>query len=357
VGRSRVAASGDAVDPVTHALLGSAAARVALTRPLARAAWLPGAVGALLPDVDALIRSSADPLLYAEFHRHFTHSLAFIPAGGTLAALPWLVSRRTRGRWKAYVGAATAGYATHGVLDASTTYGTLLLWPFTDRRVAWNWISIVDPLFTVILLAGVVVALWRGSARPAAVALLVCLAYLGAGAVQRERALEVQQSVAAARGHAYQRGEVFPGFGNNIVWRSLYQAGDTLYLDRLRVPWRGTPAWSPGTAVALVQMKDLPAEVRADVRLRRDFRRFHWFASGWVARAPREPDVIGDARYSASTERFEPVWGIRFTPESPSEPIQWVDRSRERRLSLRALWAELRGLDPTYRPIRVRPGV
>jgi membrane-bound metal-dependent hydrolase YbcI (DUF457 family) len=62
---------------------------------------------------------------------------------------------------EAYLGAATAGYATHGLLDASTTYGTLFFWPFTDMRVAWNAISIVDPLFTLVLLLGVALAVWR----------------------------------------------------------------------------------------------------------------------------------------------------------------------------------------------------
>jgi len=339
------------VDPLTHVLLGSATARVVLARPLGRSAWLPGVAGALLPDVDALIRSGADPLLYAEFHRHFTHAFAFIPIGGALAALPWLLARRTRPHWKAYLGAATAGYATHGLLDASTTYGTLLFWPFTDMRVAWNAISIVDPLFTLVLLLGVALAVWRKTRTPAAAALLVCAAYLTTGAVQRDRALDAQGRIAAARGHDRARGAVFPGFGNNLVWRSLYRAGDTQYMDRIRVPWFGAPSWSPGPHVRLLREEELPPEVLADARLRRDFARFERFADGWVARAPGEPDVIGDARYSSADERFEPVWGIRFTPGSADVPIEWVDRSRQRRVDLRALWTELRGADPRYRPI------
>jgi inner membrane protein len=338
------------VDPLTHALLGSATARVVLARPLGRSAWLPGVAGALLPDVDALIRSGADPLLYAEFHRHFTHALAFIPIGGALAALPWLLARRTRPHWKAYLGAATAGYATHGLLDASTTYGTLLFWPFTDMRVAWNAISIVDPLFTLVLLLGVAVAVWRKTRAPAAAALLVCAAYLTTGAVQRDRALDAQGRIAAVRGHDRARGAVFPGFGNNLVWRSLYRAGDTQYMDRIRVPWFGASSWSPGPQVRLLREEELPPEVLADARLRRDFARFERFADGWVARAPGEPDVIGDGRYSSRADRFEPVWGIRFTPGS-DVPIEWVDRSRQRRIGLRALWTELRGADPRYRTI------
>ena len=156
---------------------------------------------------------------------------------------------------------------------------------------------------------------------------------------------------ARARGHDHARGAVFPGFGNNLVWRSLYRAGDTQYMDRIRVPWFGTPSWSPGPHVRLLREEELPPEVLADARLRRDFARFERFADGWVARAPGEPDVIGDARYSSAAERFEPVWGIRFTPASADVPIEWVDRSRQRRVDLRALWTELRGADPRYRPI------
>ena len=339
------------MDPVTHALVGSAAARTVMARPLGRSAWLAGAAGALLPDADALIRSSADPLLYAEFHRHFTHALAFIPVGGTIAALPWMLVRRTRPQWKAYLGAAMTGYATHGVLDASTTYGTLLYWPFSDVRVAWNIISIVDPLFTTTVLTGVAVALWRRSAVPAAVALALCFAYLAVGAVQRDRALHAQSQIAAARGGRLVRGAVFPAFATNIVWRSLYQAEDTLYMDRIRVPWFGAAEWSAGYTVNAADEDDLPRAVREAPGFWRDFNRFQWFASGWIARAPGDPDVIGDARYSDSMVAFEPVWGIRFRPGAPERPVEWIDRSRQRRVDPRAVWAELRGADPAYRPV------
>jgi inner membrane protein len=311
---------------------------VVLSRPLAQSAWLPGAVGALLPDVDAFIRSSSDPLLYVEFHRHFTHALAFVPVGGVLAAAPWLIAPRTRPRWKAYVGAATAGYATHGVLDAATTYGTLLYWPFSHDRVAWNAIAIVDPLFTLVLLVGVAVAAWWRRPAPAAAALLLCLAYLFVGVAQRDRALDVQARIAAARGHDVVRGAVFPGVGANIVWRSLYQAGDELYMDRIRVPWFGTPTWRSGTQATARFEADLPPAAL----------RFHWFTGGWMARAPGEPDLIADARYSGSPDRFEPVWGIRLARDRNGPPIEWVDRSPARRVDLRALWTELAGDDPRY---------
>jgi inner membrane protein len=316
---------------------------------------MAGAFGALLPDIDRVMHSQADPLLHIEFHRHFTHALAFIPVGGALATLPWMLARSLRPHWRAVLLAATLGYATHGLLDASTTYGTLLLWPFSDRRVAWNWISIVDPVFTLVLLAGVAIA-WRGrrSRAAAALTLAVCLTYLGVGAWQRHRASGVQRQLAHTRGHDLARAAVFPGFANQIIWRSLYEADGTLYMDRLRVPWAGTPTWSAGSSIAPVAASDLRHPAQASPRIQRDLRRFQWFANGWVARSALDPSVIGDARYSLTPDRFEPVWGIRLTPgEEP--PIEWVDHSRGRSVDLRVWWDEVRGRDPAFERLPSKP--
>jgi inner membrane protein len=344
------------VDPLTHALVGAATARAVMrgrppSRPGARGATLlllAGAFGALLPDIDRVIHSPSDPLLHIEFHRHFTHALAFIPVGGALATLPWMVARSLRPHWRAVLLAATLGYATHGLLDASTTYGTLLLWPFSDRRVAWTWISIVDPVFTLVLLAGVAIA-WRERRGRAAAALtlVLCLTYLGVGAWQRDRASAVQRQVARARGHDPVRAAVFPGFANQIIWRSIYEADGTLYLDRLRVPWAGTPTWSAGSSVARVAASDLRPPAHASPRVQRDLRRFQWFADGWVARSALDPSVIGDARYSLAPDRFEPVWGVRVTPDQ-DPPLEWVDHSRGRRVDLRVWRDEVLGRDPAF---------
>src|SRR5688572_29522369 len=122
------------MDPITQGALGAAAAQLGTSHRLGRRAWLYGAAGGMAADLDVLIRSSSDPLLAIEYHRHFTHSLAFIPVGGLLAALPWVLRKRHRpqARWIAL--ATTLGYATHGLLDAFTTYGTQLLWPFSSHR-------------------------------------------------------------------------------------------------------------------------------------------------------------------------------------------------------------------------------
>jgi inner membrane protein len=344
------------MDPVTHALLGACTAQAALgsanrdytglyTR---RQLWLVGAVGGLLPDLDVLIRSSSDPLLAIEYHRHFTHSLAFIPLGGLLAALPWLLFRTQRLRWRLLWLAGMLGYATHGVLDACTNYGTHLFWPFSDERTAWHWITTIGPLLTLILLVGLAVAVRRRTRRAAAMAVLLGVAYVALSAVQQDRAFDAQKMIAAGRGHTIARGEIFPTVGNPFIWRSLYEANGVLHTDRIRVTL-GT-VWKAGHQVALLREADLPPEVQANERTRNDFTRFSYFSDGWVARAVADPSIIGDARYSLSTESFEPIWGVRFDPAAV-QPTAWVDRTAQNRIPASALWAEISGQAAGYQAL------
>jgi inner membrane protein len=289
------------VDPLTHALTGATLAWAAGHQHLGRKALLVGAVAGLLPDADVLIRSASDPLLAIEHHRGFTHSLLFVPLGGLLAGLPF---------GKRAVLPAIVAYLSHALLDASTTYGTQLFWPFSRHRVGLDVLSILDPIFSVLALAGVLAA-YRARGKLVAAVIGLLLAWMTIGYVQRERAIGAQTRLAASRGETRSRGEVFPTIGARVTWRSLYESGGTLRMDRIRVPWFGPPEVSAIAAVPAI--RDTPEK------------RFAWFTNGWMATDPTDPSVIGDARYSMHADRYVPVWGIRL------HPTEWVDRSRRRR--------------------------
>ena len=70
----------------------------------------------------------------------------------------------------------TLGYATHALLDTCTTYGTQLLWPFTDARFAWNTVSVVDPMFTLPVGILVAISVWKRRALFARCALAWAIA-------------------------------------------------------------------------------------------------------------------------------------------------------------------------------------
>jgi inner membrane protein len=340
------------MDPVTHVLLGASLGYAGFGRRLGRTAAWAGGLAAFAPDVDVFIRSASDPLLAIEHHRGFTHSLAFAPAGAAIIAALWLLRPgwRDRGRWLTLWFCCTVAYLSHCLLDAATSYGTQLLWPFSRHRAGWDLISIIDPVFTLALAAGLAVALARKRLRPVLAGLSFCAVYLMMGGIQHARASAAQAGLAAARGHERERFEVMPTLGNNVIWRALYVHHGRIYSDRIRVGWFSSPAIREGWSLPLVNANGLaPAEKARNQR--GSFERFAWFSEQWVARSPGDHTVLADMRYSLSAEAFDPIWGIRFTPPGAPAEVMWVNRSRDRRIEPGELWREIVGGDRRYRPV------
>ncbi len=75
------------MDPVTQGVLGAVVTQVKVPREQLLQGACIGALAGMAPDLDVLIRSATDPLLAIEFHRHFTHSLLFIPIGALICSL------------------------------------------------------------------------------------------------------------------------------------------------------------------------------------------------------------------------------------------------------------------------------
>jgi inner membrane protein len=242
--------------------------------------------------------------------------------------------------------AAGAGFATHGLLDACTSYGTQLLWPFSDARISWDLIFILDPLYSLILLAGLVVSLRKGLGNAALIALLLSTSYLGLGALQHGRALALQQELAARRGHEIRLGRVIPAPGPHLLWRSIYLAHGELHVDALRVGYGRSRRFWAGGALPYFSSGEIAAQIPRPSVLARDLGVFEWFTEGYVARLGREPLDLGDLRFSALPDGLQPLWGIRVDLSNPERHVQrlrfpWGGEARFDRL-----WEMLRDRAP-----------
>ncbi len=303
------------MDPVTQGVLGAVLpqATAASGKQLASAGLL-GFLAGMAADLDVLIRSSSDPLLFLEYHRQFTHSLVFIPVGGLICALLLhaVLGRRRGLRFGQSWLYCTLGYATHAVLDACTTYGTMLLWPFSDARIAWNTISIIDPLFTLPLLLAMVLASKRGRPLFARLGLLWACGYMALGLWQRNEAEEMGYALATARGHQPLRLEAKPSFANILVWKLVYETSDRYYVDAVRAGL--APRVFRGNSVEKLDIpRDLPW-LDHDSQQARDIERFRWFSNGYIARDPLFPNRVIDIRYSIVPNELAPLWSIELRP-------------------------------------------
>ncbi len=312
------------MDPISQGALGAVASATCADRSTVRKATLVGWAAGMLADADIFIRSESDPLLNIEYHRHFTHSLIFIPIGALLCAGAFHLLTR---RWwrlplrKLYL-FSLAGFATAGFLDACTSYGTQLFWPFSDARVAWNLISIIDPIFTCTLLIVIVIGLVRKRPAWLRAGLVFACGYLALGAVQRERTKSLQAELAAKREHtAIEQKTVKPSIGNLLLWRSVYRHGDQFYVDAIRTGFFGKPIYYEGESVPVLTLDGLQDGLSPDSVLARDLKRFAHFSDGFLARHPDDPNVIGDLRFAALPQSAKPLWGIRVDKDKPDTHV------------------------------------
>ncbi len=333
------------MDVVTHALAGAslgvalaglAGARRTLARPadgnaargrhLAAAAFA-GALGGVLPDLDVLVRSERDPLLVLEAHRHVTHALMSVPLVALLAlgllrlcAVFWRRLGALKSRW--LYAFALIGAAHHGALDACTSYGTHLLWPFTDSPVAWNLIAVVDPLFSLALLAGLALALAKAKARFAWAGLALAAGYLIFAAHQQSQALEAARDLAAKRRLVPEHVLAKPTLGNLLLWRTLARTPERIYADGVHVsPWGGVRIYRGTSEARFTEDSEIDWAPPGSAA-RRDVERFRRLSDDWLAIDPRAPERIGDARYAMLPTLLEPLWGI--APGEGDAPIQFV---------------------------------
>jgi len=317
------------MDPISQGVLGAACGQCTARRSRLIPATVAGCVSGMAADTDVIIRSATDPLLFLEFHRHFTHSLAFIPAGAFICAvaLHWFLRRELR--FRETLLACLAGYASHGLLDACTAYGTQLLWPFSNARIAWDNVSVIDPLFTVPVAVLVMLAVKARKRLFGAFALAWAVAYLSVGYLQMQRALQAGQELAAARGHLPARARALPSIANLWLWRHLYEYDGRIYTDAIRVA--GTATFFEGSSLAVpVVARDYPW-LDPDSAQAADLVRFSRFADGYLGIVASDPLRIVDLRYSALPDEVVGVWTIRLDPaaDAATHVRFTVDRGAE----------------------------
>lgn len=301
-----------------------------------------GALAGMAPDLDVLIQSSTDPLLQLEYHRQFTHSLIFIPFGAALCALTfWPFLRRHMSYPQVWL-IALLGYGTHGLLDACTTYGTLLLWPFSDARIAWNTISVVDPLFTLPLLGFVVAAAVRKSTVAARCGAAWVVCYLTLGVIQENRAATAGEKLAYSRGHINALISAKPSFGNVLLWKTVYEHEGVFWVDAVRAGHEVTVI--EGDTVTRLDLDTHYPWLEAESQQARDIERFRWFSNDHLAVDTNDPLLIVDMRYSHLPNEVKGLWGIRLDPDATSnQHVTWVTRRSADASRFEQLWKLLRG--------------
>lgn len=138
------------MDTLTHIAIGACIGELFTDRQFGKKALVWGALAQSIPDIDFISTFWLGPTEELIAHRGFTHSILF----GILVTFfmavtaerfhrPHDISLRT---WMFFLGTEVA---VHLFLDAFNNYGTGWFEPFSDRRVSFHTIFVVDPVFSV----------------------------------------------------------------------------------------------------------------------------------------------------------------------------------------------------------------
>lgn len=162
------------MDSLTQIVLGAACGEIALGKKIGNKALLFGAIGGTIPDLDVIIGALffSNEIDSLAFHRGFMHSILFSLIGslvfGFITSELYNSGKRRKGttNLRDWVWLFFLSIFTHPILDSFTPYGTQLFLPFTDYRVAFNNISVADPMYTIPFLLCLIVVMFFNRKNP-----------------------------------------------------------------------------------------------------------------------------------------------------------------------------------------------
>jgi len=155
------------MDSITQAVLGGTIGEAILGKKLGNKGAVLGAIVATIPDLDILLHLFFDKFEMLSIHRGYSHSIVFSILGAFFIA--FIMSRF---KWSEDVSYrrfwifSWLALFTHILLDAFTAYGTQLFLPFSDQRVGLDSINVVDPVYTLPLLTGLIASLFVYKKKP-----------------------------------------------------------------------------------------------------------------------------------------------------------------------------------------------
>lgn len=217
------------MDPVTHGLTGALIAETGFSRRLGGQSTLVLAAVAMFPDIDIIYRLEGLPT-YIENHRALSHSFTGILASGIL--LGAILGRLDRARrYAAWIAACWVALFSHQVLDVITSYGTVLLYPFSLTRFYLDWVFIIDIFLSGILAVFVILSrknLTRAEHK-AKIGLMVASGYILFCALNHTLALHQVKKAAAADGIPYKTAAAIPQPVLPLRWSGVLDGGDFYY--------------------------------------------------------------------------------------------------------------------------------
>ena len=226
------------MDSLTQIVLGAACGEVALGKKIGNKAMLFGAIGGTIPDLDVILgnlfyRNEIDQLA---FHRGFMHSIMFAIMASLIVGFLFYElydsgKRKGNTNIQDWIWLFFLSIFTHPILDSFTPYGTQLFLPFTDYRVAFNNISVVDVFYTFPFLFCLIVTMFFKRRNPrrikwAKAGIYISSSYLLFTIGNKVYMDSVFKKSFAKADISYERFSAQPTILNNFLWYAVAETDE-----------------------------------------------------------------------------------------------------------------------------------
>jgi inner membrane protein len=230
------------MDSLTQIVLGAACGEAILGKKIGNRALLFGAIGGTVPDLDVFIGRFFynNEIQAMAFHRGFMHSILFAVLGCFFFG--WITyklynsnKRKDTTTQKDWIWLFFWAIFTHPILDCFTPYGTQLFAPFSDYRVAFNTISVADPLYTVPFLLCMITLMFFNRKRTRRAwwlkaGIYISSTYMVFTIINKFYIDTVFKKSFEKAGISYNRFSVQPTILNNILWYAVAETDKNYHL-------------------------------------------------------------------------------------------------------------------------------
>jgi len=225
------------MDIITQVILGASVGEAVLGKKVGSKAAAWGALGGFLPDLDIFFSCFVDLPQSLLFHRGITHSIIvaflFSPLLAMFAA--W-IHRKKYSITFDWTKLFFWTLLTHPILDMFTTYGTGFFEPFSDKRIAFSSIAIVDLFYTLPLAGALVFSFFMKKTnvrRRLAVifALGLTTLYLGFTMINKMYVTSVFGEELQEKGVKFTRLHTYPVLPHNFKWLAVAEIQDGYYIS------------------------------------------------------------------------------------------------------------------------------
>jgi inner membrane protein len=184
------------MDTTTHALTGYVIAQAGLNKGMGKWGTIAGVTASIFPDVDLLLGIFGSEFAL-KYHRGLTNSVFLIIPFSLLLAWLFIKISGIGKYWRFFV-ICVVVIAAHDFLDLATSYGTMILSPFSDYRFKLDWLFIVDPYFVAALLFPLIVSFFWNQKRIilGRISLVIAAAYIGLCAYNHSQAVSLAKGFA-----------------------------------------------------------------------------------------------------------------------------------------------------------------